>query len=547
MKDRTLHPGSRFKLGIILICVIITACTLPQANSKTAAQPNNTEETESISNQQSNNQNTDPQEIGTETPAVLEVPQLEPGSTLRWIDSSLLVYIPPGEFIMGHEGEDNPEHVVVLSGFWIYRTEVTNQLYLNCIAQGKCSPPAVDPSIPNLEDPQIADHPVVGIRWDQAAAYCESVDGFLPSEAQWEKTARGPDGDSFPWGNTDPACDLLNYNECRGDRSPVRDYPLGVSRYDVFDMAGNVFEWVADWYQEDYYSNSPDENPIGPDVGEVRSVRGSTYRSGPDQVDSSLRFYLEPDEYRSDLGFRCVVGNAEQYAPPCDLLANSSPDGLAENPADPPGGSASCIVPQPVISSVTYCENGLRGFNFSWSPADANINYSSQGAVGCSMYDADTLACKGEYGSTVELEACRSCPPPTVELGVPGFCDPGYVLDETALLCRYAGPPVPGKVKCVPGYSLSGDDSCCVQEENTPLDFPVCPVGGTFDPITKICWFTLPSTGDEKCITESAFFKWCPAEPGDPPQSSCSTYTDEKTCLNNGCYWDPAGTGCIDR
>ena len=102
---------------------------------------------------------------------------------------------------MGHDGEDNPEHEVYLGGYWIYRTEVTNRMYLNCVRMGKCSPPAVDPAIPDLEDPEIADLPVVGVSWHRAAEYCKFVDGALPTEAQWEKTARGVDARFFPWGN----------------------------------------------------------------------------------------------------------------------------------------------------------------------------------------------------------------------------------------------------------------------------------------------------------------------------------------------------------
>jgi hypothetical protein len=229
------------------------------------------------------------------------------------------------------------------------------------------------------------------------------------------------------------------------------------------------------------------------------------------------------------------------------MLANSSPDDLADNPDEGPGGSASCIVPQPEITVVTYCEKGQRGNNFSWTPADSEIEYSILDGAWCSMYDVDTLACKGNYGATVDVEACKSCPPPVVQLGVPGVCDPLYVLDEAAGLCRYDGPPVPGSVLCAPGYSLSGDDSCCVQEEGTPLDFPVCPVGGTFDPVTKICWFTLPSTGDEKCVSKSVFFKWCAPDPDEVPPDPCAQY-DINGCrlhIKDGCHWDFNNEVCV--
>jgi formylglycine-generating enzyme required for sulfatase activity len=545
MNNRLNRWTDRRIIGILIIVLSVLACSLPMLNSGSGSQSASTEDTQVNSDENTSSDTVPSQEnaspdVDSEEPIEMEVLPPEPGSTLRWIDSSLLVYIPPSEFVMGHEGDDNPEHIVFLSGFWIYRTEVTNRMYLNCMAKGKCSPPAVDPAIPDLEDPEMADFPAVGVRWGQAAAYCESVGGYLPTEAQWEKTARGAEGYIYPWGNTEPTCELLNFDDCRGESSLVRDYPLGASPYEVLDMAGNVFEWVADWYQEDYYAESPVDNPMGPEFGKVRSVRGSTYRSEPDQIESSLRYFLEPEKYRIDLGFRCVVGNAEQFAPPCEVLAHPPADDLAGNPDEPPGGSAACVVPQPELSIVTYCEKGQRGNNISWTPADAEINYSIQEGAWCSMYDADTLACKGNYGALVNVKACKSCPPPKVELGVPGTCDPPYVFDDTTSLCKYSGPPVPGEVVCAPGYSLSGDDSCCEMQEGTPLDYPICPVGGVYEPTSHICWFTLPSTGDEKCVSDSVFFKWCPPEPGDVPQDPCNQYVTQGECerFKNVCHWD---------
>jgi formylglycine-generating enzyme required for sulfatase activity len=545
MKKHTATRLTQMVLGILIIFLPILACSFPLLDSTNEPLPAATEVIEE-------GENLDPESpiIATETLINVEIPKPKLGSTLRWVDTSLLVYIPPGEFIMGFddqtipedETEDHSEHVVDLDGFWIYRTEVTNRMYLHCMSKGQCSAPAVDPSIPDLEDPEIADHPVVGVHWNQAANYCESVGGFLPTEAQWEKTARGPDGSVYPWGETEPSCELLNFNNCLGDTSAVLDYPNGASPYEVLDLAGNVFEWVADWYQEDYYESSPFENPLGPDHGEVRSVRGSTFRTGQDQVESFLRYFLEPDKYRSDLGFRCVVGNAQEYAPLCSVLADNSPE-IADNPDDPPGGSASCIVQEPTLSVVTYCENGQRGNNLSWSPADADINYSSSTGVSCSQYDVDTLACVGNYGGTIDIEACKSCPPPVVELGVLANCDPPYNYDDATKLCKYDGPSIPGEWVCAPGYSLSGDDSCCAMEEGTPLDFPICPVGGDYDPISQICWFTLPSTGDEKCVSESVFFRWCAGE-REPEPSGCSQY-GPNDCEKMGCTWDPA-VGCLE-
>ena len=483
------------------------------------------------------------QEPATEAPLDLAGPQPKLGDTLLWVDGSLLVYIPPGEFIMGHGGEDNPEHVAYLDDFWIYRTEVTNHMYLRCMVMGECSPPAVDLSLPELDDPAIADLPVVGVRWDQAENYCRFVSGYLPTEAQWEKTARGPDGNIYPWGNAEPNCELLNFNDCLGETSPVIDYPKSASLYDVLDMAGNVFEWVADWYQVGYYAESPFDNPLGPEFGEVRSVRGSAFNTGPDQVASALRYFLGPEEYRSDLGFRCVVANAHEFAPPCQVLAYVPPNAQG-GPGTGPGGSASCIVQEPTINVVTYCEKRVRGNNISWSPADADVNYSSAAGVSCSQYDADTLACVGDPGGTVEISACKSCPPPVVELGVLASCDPPYVLDEPAGVCRFAGSPVPGRDLCTPGFSLLTlpETVCCEMQVGSPHDFPACPPGGSYDSTSRICWFTLPSTGDQKCASQTVHFTTC-ERPGDnsgsdgsdgscPPQNVyCYYLGNQRVCV----------------
>jgi hypothetical protein len=413
-------------------------------------------------------------------------------------------------------------------------------MYLRCMMMGACSPPPVDSSLPDLEDPTVADLPVIGIRWEQAETYCEFIGGHLPTEAQWEKTARGPDGNIYPWGDGEPNCDLLNFNDCLEKTSSVIDYPRGASPYDVLDMAGNVFEWVADWYQVSYYAESPYENPLGPEFGEARSVRGSTFETGPDQVASALRFFLGPDEYRSDLGFRCVVDNAQDFAPPCQVLAYVPPDAQG-GPGTGPGGSAACVVPQPAISVVTYCERRVRGNNISWTPADADINYSALDGASCSQYDADTLACVGDPGARVEIEACKSCPPPVVDLGIPGTCDAPYVLDESAGLCRYAGAPVPDRDLCTPGFSLVTlpDTVCCEMQAGSPHDFPACPPGGSYDSTSHICWFTLPSTGDKKCASQTVHFETCD-RPGDDGGSDGSCPPQNIVCFNVG-----AGQICI--
>jgi len=178
------------------------------------------------------------------------------------------------------------------------------------------------------------------------------------------------------------------------------------------------------------------------------------------------------------------------------------------------------------------------------SPADADVNYSPLEGAWCQGYDKDTIICGGPAGAMVDMTACKFCPPPAVELGLMAKCDPPYVRDDASGLCRYNGPQVP-KVVCAPGFSLNADSSCCEMVDLTPWDFPICAVGGRFDPTSGICWFALPSTGDEKCDKERVYFSSCAKGGGRSGSGGtgavpCSQYTNEDDCENNGCTW-----GCI--
>ncbi len=182
---------------------------------------------------------------------------------------------------MGHGGDDNPEHEVTVSDFWMYRAKVTNSQFAYCVAMGKCAPPNTDKN-KGYGDYAKANHPVTGVNYEQAAAYCSFVHGRLPTEAEWEKAARGPDGNIYPWGDAVPTCDLANFGPCEYKTSSVVDHPAGQSYYEALDMAGNVYEWTADWYDAKYYSNSPTEDPLGPN-------RTSAINAPSVQADSTLR------------------------------------------------------------------------------------------------------------------------------------------------------------------------------------------------------------------------------------------------------------------
>ena len=203
-----------------------------------------------------------------------------PSSGDTWIsplDGAAMVYVPVGDFTMGLvEGdsdardEELPQHTVTLDAFWIDRTEVTNAQYEKCVTAGACDAPEKTKS--NTRDSYYGnslydDYPVIYVTWYDAEDYCEWAGKRLPREAEWEKASRGTDGGEYPWGNGSPSATLANYGANEGDTTEVGSYAGGASPYGPLDMAGNVWEWVADWYDGDYYSSSPDRNPTGPSSG----------------------------------------------------------------------------------------------------------------------------------------------------------------------------------------------------------------------------------------------------------------------------------------
>jgi len=211
--------------------------------------------------------------LPTDTP----IPALNVGSTMiSDKDGMEMVFVPAGEFIMGgadpNEPIAYPRHAVYLDAFWIDRMEVTNAQYLRCVQANVCEP-TIDPS---FEDLTKADHPVIEVTWYDAQNYCEWVDRRLPTEAEWEKAARGVDERIYPWGNDPPDCTKAQFENCGSGTAPVGSKPRGASPYGVLDMAGNVAEWVADWYGLNYYSESPYRNPQGPSSGDSRVMNGDT-------------------------------------------------------------------------------------------------------------------------------------------------------------------------------------------------------------------------------------------------------------------------------
>jgi formylglycine-generating enzyme required for sulfatase activity len=225
----------------------------------------------------------------------------------RPADGMVMVFVPEGSFMMGSDdgySDEVPQHGVLLDSFWIDQTEVTNAMYQACVSDGLCTASThADDSNFNNDN-----QPVVGVDWNDAKAYCEWAGAQLPTEAQWEYAARGPDGNIYPWGNDGPNSDLANYGGNVGDTSLVGSYPDGASWVGALDMAGNVWEWVADWYDADYYQtlDTPALNPLGPASGALRVLRGGAGGSFEDDVRTAARNRVGPGDHHNSVGFRCA-------------------------------------------------------------------------------------------------------------------------------------------------------------------------------------------------------------------------------------------------
>ena len=238
-------------------------------------------------------------------------------------DGAPMVGIPAGPFFMGvpkwaRDGglDEYPNHEVELDAYAIDKYEVTNGLYLEFIrATGHRTPShPTDPSKNlwqgGLMPESIASLPVVNVDWFDADAYCQWAGKRLPTEAEWEKAGRGTDDRRFPWGNVEPTHRHLNFNQSwQGEKTfvPVGMYEKGQSPYGVYDMAGNVWEWVADWYDATYYSMSPRRNPQGPSTGIRRVIRSSGWQVETPQVRIFTRIASDPLDRNHSTGFRCAA------------------------------------------------------------------------------------------------------------------------------------------------------------------------------------------------------------------------------------------------
>ena len=281
-------------------------------------------------------------------------------------DGAPMVLIPAGEFLMGSTtttieewskiddcgpakqcdlSDEFPQHAVMLDAFLIDKVEVSNGQYVKFVQAAKHRVP-VNPNGPQDRSrnvweggkvpPAAANLPVVNVDWHDAKAYCEWAGKRLPTEAEWEKGARGPDGQVFPWGpdwdrtllnsaSMWAAQDLMSYEAwsgwwdakgfelleaktLAGVLKPGGSFPGGASPYGVHDMAGNVSEWVADWVGPDFYQASPDRNPTGPATGEKRALRGGSWYNHANGTRAALRRDAFPNHRANTIGFRCAKG-----------------------------------------------------------------------------------------------------------------------------------------------------------------------------------------------------------------------------------------------
>lgn len=252
-------------------------------------------------------------------PAPLAAPTIVPTTALT--GSAKIVLIPGGPFKMGSDqgdGDERPVHTLTLNAFWMDRYEVTNADYAGCVAAGKCLMPATEDSNTRkgyYTDPRYANYPLIYISWDEANTYCQwHVDGGrLPTEAEWEKAARGGlEGKLYPWGDTPPACTpSVDYGAQFSGCAPQDTVGVGSfapNKYGLYDMAGNAWEWTTDWYEATYYQNSPGQNPSGPQSSDrnARVVRGGSWLVTSDYLRVADRFGLSADYRANNLGFRCV-------------------------------------------------------------------------------------------------------------------------------------------------------------------------------------------------------------------------------------------------
>jgi len=295
-------------LALVLLTLIFSLTACRPANAVTST---------------TENAQTNPKQTLSSTPTI--DPNMPPPCTAigqKWVssvDGMELVCVPAGAFFMGANDEihyaapdEKPYHHVTLSAYWIDEYEVSNAQYAKCVKDGACTMPGQTKSVLHSDyyySVSFQNFPVESINWNQAKAYCEWAKRQLPTEAQWERAARGDNGAYYPWGNADGSCDKVNFKGCGGqDSIAVDNNPKGISPYGAFNMSGNVQEWVNDWEDPTYYQNSLDAvDPQGPYTGSDHIMRGGSFGMTLDHVYAFSKKTATAGFFDFNTGFRCDI------------------------------------------------------------------------------------------------------------------------------------------------------------------------------------------------------------------------------------------------
>jgi len=422
---------------------------------------------------------TEPGETPTLAPVTLEGPPMEVGSKWTHIDLSTLIAIPnKGPYLMGHGLPDNPEHEVTVADFWIYQSKVTNRQYALCEAAGQCLPPDPCKDKACLDgnraytDPKRANDPVVAVDWARAQAYCTWVNGHLPTEAQWEKAAAWDEAAKvhriYPWGVAAPNCELENFGQCVGTTTGVTNHPLGQSYYEGLDFSGNAYEWNADWYLANYFSQSPAVDPQGPENGTKRSIRSTAFNANGFSTEAARRYRDDPKAHRNDLGFRCVVEDPTFFAPLCQQNAL-----FGSGPGGGPGSVPPPDCPNVSVSQNQLCVNKVPSNNVFFESDDAGMIVVD---ASCSSFALPphyaAFNCNAE-GAHVSITAMCTLPAPG-----PASCALHYDLNEATGICEWDGTGAINP-ECPEGYEFDEANQCCTVAPGSGADYPLCPPGYT--------------------------------------------------------------------
>jgi len=299
-------PRSKWPVWIILggmigaLCIGAGVCRLLNPTAKTTETPVPV----------STDTRIPPMTATLEERTVITLPPSAPLPEITDAKGVHMRYVEAGEFIMGHDDGDSdvqPESNIYLDGYYIDSYEVTNILYKACVNDGRCKSPQRGGSATRtsyFSSPKFDNYPVIFVDWNMANAYCKWRGARLPTEAEWEKAARGTDGRIYPWGD-DLQCSLANYSGCVGDTTSVGFYEDGQSIYGVYDMAGNVWEWVSSLHRT--YPYNPDDGREELGTSGSRVARGGSWHFIGGNVNSYTRYVLDPSYYGLYVGFRCAL------------------------------------------------------------------------------------------------------------------------------------------------------------------------------------------------------------------------------------------------